>query len=185
MQVKTKLTAEEFFKLYPECSRIELINREVYEMPGQCVNHQRVVGNLYFKLISFLKEGMGEVLLSPVDVVFDQENVLQPDLVYVSDPSKVEDKVYGVPELVVEVISPQTLVRDFVEKRKLYERFKVKEYWLIFPLEKTMFVYELTENGYELFSYATERGKVKSKILEGFELELEEFFKELTSLPTP
>ncbi|WPM32083.1 Uma2 family endonuclease [Hydrogenobacter sp. T-2] len=62
---------------------------------------------------------------------------------------------------------------------KLYERHGVKEYWLVFPLEKTIMLYELTEKGYELFSSATEEGKVKSNVLEGFELDVEEIFKEL------
>ncbi len=72
-----------------------------------------------------------------------------------------------------------------MDKLRLYESFSVKEYLLVFPLEETIFVYELTENGYELFSYVTEKGKIKSKVLDGFELEVEEVFKELQFLSTP
>ncbi len=176
MEVKTKLTAEEFFKLYPEESRLELIDGEVYEMPAPNVVHQRLVGNIYMTLRLFLKGKSGEVILSPVDVVLDEGNILQPDIVYTSEPSKVREKIYGSPELVVEVVSPSTFKRDLTDKMKLYEKHGVKEYWLVFPLEKTIMVYELKDNSYELLSYATEKGKVKSKVLEGFEMEVEEVF---------
>ncbi len=181
MELKTRLTTEEFFKLYPEESRLELIDGEVYEMPAASVTHQRVLFHISRLMQGYITTSQlqGEVFIAPVDVVFSQELVLQPDIVYVLDSSKVRDKIYGSPDLVVEVVSPSTFKRDLTDKMKLYEKHGVKEYWLVFPLEKTIMVYELKDNGYELFSYATEKGKVKSKVLEGFELEVEEVFSGL------
>ncbi len=177
MQVKTKLTAEEFFKLYPEESRIELIEGEVYEMPAPSFLHQEVLFRLAIKVRNFCEhKQVGIVVIAPIDVVFSRDTVLQPDIVYVSDLSKVKDRIYGVPDLVVEVASPSTLKRDITDKMKIYEKYGVKEYWVVFPSEKTILVYQLTENGYELFSSAIEKGKVRSKILEGFEVNLEEVF---------
>ena len=178
MQVKTKLTAEEFFRIHPEESRIELIDGEVYEMPAPNVNHQRVLFYLSRSIHEHLSASKvkGEVFIAPVDVVFSEEIVLQPDIVYVSDLSKVKDRIYGVPDLVVEVASPSTLKRDITDKMKIYERYGVKEYWIVFSSEKTIVVYQLTENGYEPFSSAIEKGKVRSKVLEGFEINLEEVF---------
>ena len=177
MQVKTKLTAEEFFKLYPEESRIELIEGEVYEMPAPSFLHQEVLFRLAIKVRNFCEhKQVGIVVIAPIDVVFSRDTVLQPDIVYVSDLSKVKDRIYGVPDLVVEVSSPSTLKRDITDKMKIYEKCGVKEYWVVFPSEKTILVYQLTENGYELFSSAIEKGKVCSKILEGFEVNLEEVF---------
>ncbi|WPM32979.1 Uma2 family endonuclease [Hydrogenobacter sp. T-2] len=177
MKVKTKLTAEEFFKLYPEEGRVELINGEVYEMPAPTPKHQDILLRVFIPMRGFVDtNSLGLILVAPVDVVFDEENVLQPDIVYVSDLSKVKDKIYGAPDLVVEVVSPSTLKRDLTDKMKLYERHGVKEYWLVFPLEKTIMVYELTEKCYELLSFATEKGKVSSKVLEGFELDVEGIF---------
>ncbi len=177
MEVKTKLTTEEFFKLYPEESRLELVNGEVYEMPAPDTYHQDVVGNIFYLLKSYIRQaGKGKVFVAPVDVVLSKSLVLQPDVVYLENESKVGKKIHGSPDLVVEVVSPSTFKRDLTDKMKLYERHKVKEYWLVFPLEKTIMVYELKDDGYELFSYATEKGRVKSKVLEGFELEVEEVF---------
>ncbi|WPM32981.1 Uma2 family endonuclease [Hydrogenobacter sp. T-2] len=177
MEVKTRLTAEEFFKLYPQESGIELINGEVFEMPAPDANHQDIVGNLFYFLKGHVRvKGKGKVFVAPMDVVIAEDIVLQPDILFVEDINKVKKKIHGSPDLVVEVVSPSTLKRDLTDKMKLYERHGVREYWLVFPLEKTIMVYELTEKGYELFSFATEKGKVKSKVLEDFELEVEEVF---------
>ncbi len=73
METKRRLTAKEFFETYQEESRLELIDGEVYEMPAPSVNHQRLVGNLYLKLRNFLREGVGEVFFSPVDVVLTKK----------------------------------------------------------------------------------------------------------------
>ncbi len=177
MEVKTRLTTEEFFKLYPEESRLELIDGEVYEMPAPTPKHQRIVRKLVSAIGSYVdRNSLGDVYPSPIDVVFSPENVLQPDVVYVSDLSMVKDRIYGSPDLIIEIVSPSSLKRDLTDKMKLYEKHGVKEYWLVFPLEKTIMVYELKDNSYELLSYATEKGKVKSKVLEGFEMEVEEVF---------
>ncbi len=177
MQVKTKLTAEEFFRLYPEESRFELVDGEVYEMPAPSFLHQEILFRLAIKVRNFCEhKQVGIVVIAPIDVVFSRDIVLQPDIVYVSDLSKVKDRIYGVPDLVVEVASPSTLKRDITDKMKIYEKYGVKEYWIVFSSEKTILVYQLTENGYELFSSAIEKGKVRSKVLEGFEINLEEVF---------
>lgn len=177
METKTKLTAEEFFKLYPEESRVELIDGEVYEIPAPEFIHQEIIARIFIPLRLYTEEkGMGKVVLSPVDVVLDEETMVQPDLVYLSDRSKIKKKIYGTPDIVVEVVSASSLKRDVQDKKKLYEAFGVKEYWLIFPLERNIMVYELTQKGYELFSYATEKGRMRSKVLEGFELDAEEIF---------
>ncbi|MCX8164568.1 MAG: Uma2 family endonuclease, partial [Aquificaceae bacterium] len=84
---------------------------------------------------------------------------------------------YCIPDLVVEVVSPSTLKRDLVDKMKIYESQGVKEYWLVFPSEKTIMVYTLKDKGYELFSYATEKGRVSSKVLEGFEVDVSGIFE--------
>jgi Uma2 family endonuclease len=176
-ETRTRLTVDEFFRLYPEETRIELIDGEVYEMPAPSAKHQDVLIRILLPMRIYAdSKSSGVVLTAPVDVIFSEDTVLHPDIVYVSDQSKVKEKIHGAPDLVVEVVFPSTFKRDITDKMKLYERHGVREYWLAFPLEKTIMVYELTEKGYELFSYATEKGKVKSKVLQGFELEVEEVF---------
>ncbi|WPM32082.1 Uma2 family endonuclease [Hydrogenobacter sp. T-2] len=103
MQSKTKLTAEEFFKLYPEESRLELIDGEVYEMPAPSFKHQLVIVRMLSALLRH-PETKDRTVVSPVDLVLSENVVLQPDIVYLSDLSKVKDKIYGAPDLVVEVV---------------------------------------------------------------------------------
>ncbi len=176
MELKTKLTVKELYEIYPPESRVELINGEVYEMPAPTTSHQRVL----FRIAKRLDEakGKGEVLIAPVDVMLSEDILLQPDLVLVLDTTKVKDRVEGVPDLVVEVVSPSSLKRDVVDKFRLYEKYGVKEYWLVFPAEKSLLIFTLTDKGYELFSEAHEKGRVKSKLIEGFELEVSEVFQE-------
>ncbi len=177
MELKTKLTVKELYEIYPPESRVELIDGEVYEMPAPEFEHQRVVLELAVILRSFVKpRGLGEVVIPPIDVILAEDTVIQPDLVFVSDLSRIKKRIYGTPDLVVEVVSPSSLKRDITDKFRLYEKHGVKEYWLVFPAEKSVLVFTLTDKGYELFSEAYEEGKVKSKVLEGFELEVRELW---------
>ncbi|MCX8164763.1 MAG: Uma2 family endonuclease, partial [Aquificaceae bacterium] len=139
MAVRGGLTTEEFFKAYPEELRLELIDGGVYEMPAPSFIHQLILTRLLRLFLEHPKT-KDKLVPSPIDIVLSEDTVLQPDIVYVSDTSKVKDKVYCIPDLVVEVVSPSTLKRDLVDKMKIYESQGVKEYWLVFPSEKTIMV---------------------------------------------
>ncbi len=122
-----------------------------------------------------------EVFVSPLDVVFDEGNVCEPDVLFISNENKeiiTKKNIKGVPDLMVEVVSKGSVVRDYVEKKNDYENFGVKEYWLIDPLNETIIVHALEDKKYKIFSSVEEQGIAKSKILEGFELSFEEMFGE-------
>lgn len=104
----------------------------------------------------YLKDKPCEVYTLPFDVRLPEEgqdpgdaiNVVQPDMVVVCDTQKLDDRgVIGAPDLVVEIISPATARRDLHEKFLLYEKHGVKEYWVVFPMEKVIDVYKLNEEG--------------------------------------
>jgi Uma2 family endonuclease len=103
------------------------------------------VGNLHFLVRLHLEEhGGGEVFLSPFDVLFTMFDIVEPDLLFVSDARKhvvTERHVEGSPDLVVEVRSPSTRRRDESVKLKLYDRFDVTEYWMIDPADALVRVY--------------------------------------------
>ncbi|MDW8289065.1 MAG: Uma2 family endonuclease, partial [Flammeovirgaceae bacterium] len=84
----------------------------------------------------------------------------------------------GIPNLVVEIISPSTFYRDSVEKFELYERYGVEEYWLVEPANQVIEVFRLVNGKYKLHSFVScEEGEVaKSAILQGFEVRREEVF---------
>lgn len=115
------------------------------------------------------------MFFAPVDVVLDEKNVVQPDLVFVSTANAVileRRGVMGAPDLVVEIISPTSLRRDRYEKRELYARFGVKEYWLADVANRSIEILSLQNGGYRLLTCATNKGKIRSEILPGFELDL-------------
>src|SRR5690349_1704221 len=129
-----QMTLQEFLALPETNERIELIAGEMIVSPSSRYEHQRIVGSSHLLLRQIFTTGY--VVLSPMDVIFDDGNVLQPDLFWVADDSPrcrlgADDYWYGAPDLVIEVLSPSTAFRDHGVKFRLYEQHGVREYWLI------------------------------------------------------
>jgi Uma2 family endonuclease len=138
--------------------RWELIDGEVFCLsPGPNRIHQKWLGELFVQLHTHLEGKQCEVYLAPFDVRLpDYENaseeevitVVQPDILVVCDRNKLDDRgVKGAPDLVVEIISPSTAKRDITTKYELYQRHGVKEYWLMYPNDRTLLVYRLSDDG--------------------------------------
>ncbi|HWF84385.1 MAG TPA: Uma2 family endonuclease, partial [Vicinamibacterales bacterium] len=125
--------------------RREIIDGALYVTPSPATPHQVVVGNLYFVIRSYLAtHPVGQILLAPLDVVFSQFDVVEPDLLFVSTARRrivTSKNVAGSPDLAIEVLSPGTRRTDEGAKRRLYERFDVLEYWLVDPRLKTVKTY--------------------------------------------
>jgi len=140
---QARITAAEFAQLPETTQPTELLNREVIVSPAPLLNHQKIVANIYSLLIGLIKNG--EVYFAPVDVRLDDENVVQPDLLWIAPDSAckpVEGKYFnGAPDLIVEVISPGTIRADKVTKFNLYEKHGVIEYWLVDPEAQTLEVW--------------------------------------------
>lgn len=170
--MKAKLPAE---------SRYELRNFNLIDMPSPKRIHQRIVKDFTKKLDNYvLSNQLGEVFVSPFDVILDKGNVCQPDVFFLSKEKRgfsTEEGIFGAPDLTVEVVSKGSVVRDYVEKKNDYEQFGVSEYWIIDPLNETIIVYALINNKYVVFSAVEEAGTALSKLVEGFELTFEEVFK--------
>jgi Uma2 family endonuclease len=135
---RMKLTYDDFLLFPDDGKRHELIDGEHYVTPSPNTKHQRVSGNLYFLIRAWLEEHpIGQVFYAPFDVVFSRFDVVEPDLLYVSNERMAEivttQHVTGAPEIVVEIGSPGTRRRDETIKRRLYERSGVSEYWILDP----------------------------------------------------
>ncbi len=179
-EVKEKIwTYEDYLKLDDD-KRYEVIKGRLEEMPSPTPWHQRILKTMLLIFENWVK-GKGEIFPSPIDIVLSGDVVLQPDIVYISKERLgiIGDKaIMGAPDLVVEIVSPSTTRRDTVVKKRIYEEFGVKEYWVVYPDEKAIEVWVLGEGGkYELYSFAEKEGKVKSKVLEGLEVDLKEVFE--------
>ena len=135
---------------------------------------------MFLFLNAFVEEkGLGDVVFAPFDVVLSRNNVLQPDLLFVSTEQQsiiTEANIQGAPALVVEVISPSTASRDRELKRRIYAEHGVSEYWLVDPDARTISVMSLQDKDFrEVGNYGV--GEVlSSPTLEGLVLDLASIF---------
>lgn len=165
-----RMTAAEFMEL-PETTQItELIDGELVVSPSPIKLHQDVSGNLHFLLRQLYKKIGGTVQYAPMDVHLDDENVVQPDIFWVSDKNekcKVGEDGYwhGPPDLIVEILSPGTARQDKVTKFALYERHGVREYWIADPKYRNIEVWSLVEGKYTRVGLFSANDSFKSPVL--------------------
>ena len=174
-------TYERMLAELPAESAYELRDFNLIEMPAPKRIHQRIVKLVTKYLDEFVVlNALGEVFVSPFDVVFDKGNVCQPDVLFLSTERSgfsTEAGIMGAPDLIVEVVSKGSVVRDYVEKKTDYETFGVLEYWIIDPMNETIIVSALVNNKYEVFSSVEEpNATASSKLLVGFALDFEAVF---------
>lgn len=159
--------------------RWELIHGEAFLMsPAPRLRHQDVLGQLYRQIAAFLEKRDCKVFVAPVDVRLPEadepnaeiDTVVQPDLIVVCDPRKLDEAgVRGAPDLVVEILSPSTASRDEILKRDLYQRHGVREYWLVEPAGPSFRIFRNNGKSFEL------QTALASAVLPGFELDLSRF----------
>ncbi|TVL98486.1 MAG: restriction endonuclease [Candidatus Brocadia sp. WS118] len=178
---KKKYTYEDYLKT-PEDKRYELINGELTMTPSPVPEHQLISVELLFRLKKFtIENNLGTVMHAPCDVYLDNENVVQPDILFISkDRLGIigEKNIQGAPDLVIEIISEHSVYRDMVQKKKLYARFGVKEYWIVIPDEKEIEVYILKDNIYQLYQTYSKTDTLESLALKGLKIVLKEIFSE-------
>ena len=146
------------YRTWPDEERWELIDGVAYDMsPAPSLAHQNILGELFFQFRSQLADRRCSAFLAPFDVRLaegdedddDIATVVQPDLVIVCDPGKLDEKgCKGVPDLVIEILSPSTASKDLHEKFKLYERVGIKEYWIVHPSDQIVTVFRREGEGF-------------------------------------
>jgi Uma2 family endonuclease len=139
--------------------RYEIIGGDLAVTPSPSFPHQLLSARLLQELANFVTpRGLGVVVHAPLDVVFSDLDVVQPDLIYLTAEQVARVEEYGVheaPTLVVEILSPSTARRDRHVKRDLYARMGVPHYWLLDPLRRILEAYALREDDYALVDSAT------------------------------
>jgi len=149
--VVKRWTYDDLVALPEDNLRHEIIDGEHVVSPSPILLHQIVAGHLYAILYNYLREHrIGRVLMAPLDVVFALDNVLEPDILYIRNerwPSIDAKYIENAPDLTVEVLSKLGRRRDEVEKRAVYERFGVGEYWIADPERKTIKVFRFGAGG--------------------------------------
>ena len=173
---------------WPDDERWELIGGVAFDMsPAPLVEHQNITGELFAAIKNFLKNKKCKVFVSPIDVFISDrkddkdeliENVVQPDIIVVCDQSKVEKKgIRGAPDMVIEVLSTSTAKKDWNEKYNLYEKHGVREYWIVDPSNKAVYIYQLNDKGVFVEKVILEeKGIAECFVLEGLKINIEEIF---------
>jgi Uma2 family endonuclease len=177
---------------WPHDERWELIEGIAYAMtPAPANIHQRMSVELLFQLRSWLEGKPCIVYDAPTDVRLaepgspDEEidSVVQPDILVVCDRKKLDKRgVAGAPDFIIEIISPGTSSRDEIAKASLYEKYGVREYWVVYPHERLVHVRVLGEDRKFQSRHAPAKGPVAISVLEGCELNFDPIYAQLEEL---
>ena len=174
-----KFTYEDYLNA-PEDKRYELLDGELVMTPAPGERHQSISILLGSKLCQFVSENsLGRVYLAPFDVVLSDVDVVQPDLLFVSnerDHIITSANIQGAPDLVVEILSPSTAERDRTFKRALYANHGVNEYWMVDITAKDITILLLGERGYEVVGTYGEEEALTSPTMQGFTLNIGDLF---------
>jgi len=169
-------------RTWPEDERWELIHGVPFRMQSPRIIHQQLLLNLATQLHGWFQGKTCEPFIAPVDVLLrdypDQaedevDTVIEPDLLVVYDPDLVkENGVHGAPDWVLEILSPSTTWRDQTEKRALYERHGVKEYWVLNPDALDLAIFSLVDGRFQTPQGASLNESVPVGLFPGLELSL-------------
>ena len=164
----------------PEDKRYEILDGELYVVPAPGTKHQRVSKRLQTALILQVeRKGLGEIFNAPYDVLLSEEDIVQPDILFVRKDRQViigDLNIRGAPDLVIEILSPGTRTRDLEIKEKIYAGFGVQEYWIVDPEVESIEVLTWREAGYVRAGIHGSGQSLSSPLLPELILKLDEVF---------
>ena len=179
MVTTPKLTYQDYVNLEGD-DRYELLDGELILVGSPNEDHQIVSMELGTQMHSFVKEhDLGRVFHAPFDVLFTDTDVVQPDILFVSNERehiRTPANIQGAPDLIVEILSPSSSRRDWRDKRELYASHGVEEYWIVDPTNRIVWVMLLRDGVLADQGAYGEGDTVISTTLEGFSVSLDEIF---------
>ncbi len=177
-----KWTYEAYRALPDDGRRYEVVRGVLYMAPSPNRWHQKAVGRIFRYLSDFIEDkGLGEVYMAPYDVMLNKKTIVQPDVLVVLNKHLeriTDDCVIGAPDLVIEVASPGTAVKDLSEKLFSYAEAGVPEYWVVNPDARTVQVLTLEGDTYTTLGLFTGSAELPSRVIAGLSLKVERIFPE-------
>jgi Uma2 family endonuclease len=160
-------TIAEVFKSLPEGTPAQLIENNIVMEPAPTYYHQDILMEISTQLFNYVKEcSLGKVLVAPLDVYLGRRNVFQPDILFISNERLSfirKDGLHGAPDLVIEILSPATGKYDLEEKKDVYERYGVKEYFIIEQGTHSVQSYYLVNDYFK--EMEDKNGEINSRLL--------------------
>lgn len=201
MKQITDISQLDFNKLYTHADyltwqfkeRVELLMGRIFKMsPAPGSQHQYVSSVLTAEIFNFLKGKKCNVFAAPFDVTLpitnkngESNTVVQPDICVICDERKITDRgCNGAPDLIVEIISRSSVKKDLHEKFEIYEQSKVPEYWIVQPIDKSLSIFRLSEEGRYMTSKPLTYGDIaESKVIPGLQVDLDAIFRDVIYEP--
>lgn len=175
------------YQTWGDDKRWEIIDGEAFDMsPAPGMRHQSAAGELFVKLKRHFRGKLCQVYVSPLDVKLSDNDVVQPDIVVVCDPSQITPShIQGAPTLVVEILSPSTQVHDRMRKMPLYARSGVREVWLVSTDVRLVEVYVLDGASYLLNGTHSLGTSLRSRAFPDLRINLTRVFADLPDYDSP
>lgn len=169
-----RLTTDEYFRTAETVLPQELVHGIVRDAPAPTPGHQWAVGQFFMALAEHVRDhGAGGVWLAPIDVVLDRQQplVVQPDIVFVAQNRLhiVTDRVWGAPDLVVEVLSPHPRIGRLDERLEWFGRYGVREGWLVHQAIREVEVVQFANGEFESRRFFLDNETVRSTVLPHFD----------------
>ncbi|HEY9002793.1 MAG TPA: Uma2 family endonuclease [Mucilaginibacter sp.] len=177
---KKKYTAEDYMML-EEGSPFQLINYNLIMSPSPTPIHQAISLQLTLALAHFLSQSdnHGYMAYAPLDVKFDEGNIMQPDLIYIASERKagmITSVIEGAPDLIIEILSPSNAYYDLRQKKDIYQKYGVKEYIIVDPIAFNCELYTLKDGAYQLNQKKEKSEILNSVLLPGLTFDLSKVF---------
>lgn len=180
VEKKKKYTIKDY-NLLEEGAPFQLINNDLIMSPSPLAIHQQILFALSETIVLYhIKGRQGAWMYAPMDVKFDEGNILQPDIIYISEDRKadlIKDRIEGAPDLIIEILSPSNAYYDLRQKKDIYEKYGVKEYIIIDPVQENADLYLLKDGVFVLDQKVQKTESLNSILLPGFSIELSKLFK--------
>lgn len=176
------ITESEFEKINSQTDELlEYIDGQIVALASPSISHQRVSMRLSNIFFNYLDGSECEPFAAPIDIKLTKEGfdsqIVIPDLVIICDKEKLtETKYEGIPNLIVEILSPSNQHHDLVIKMNLYAKYGVKEYWIVNPMNQSVSIYTLDTEQHYIQDIVKTSGQLESKLYTGLTVNLDKLF---------
>ena len=169
------------YQLLLEDKRYEILDGNLCMVSSPNTKHQRVSKKLLVALARQIEaRDLGEIFVAPYDVVFSDDNIVQPDMFFIAG-GRVglvgELNLQGAPDLVIEILSVGSRKKDLGTKKNIYARFGIGEYWIVDPDAETIEVQIWSEIGYLRYALYAKSECLSSPLLPTVKLRLQDIFR--------